>query len=67
MFGFSSNEDKRRILANGPWNYDDCLIAIEEPTGLGEVSTLKFNLASYCTFAELAYRLYEQRYGVVSG
>lgn len=47
IFRFNSIKDKRHILADGPWNYDDCLLALEEPKGMGEVSSLKFQFASF--------------------
>ena len=37
MFKFGSNEDKRRILAGGPWPFDRALIVLTEPSGIGDV------------------------------
>lgn len=40
---FTINEDKRRIMAEEPWHYDNSLLVLEEPKGIGDVSKLRFN------------------------
>lgn len=40
---FTMLEDKHRILIGGPWHYDNALLILEEPTGVGEISSLKFD------------------------
>ncbi|KAL9423295.1 hypothetical protein AB3S75_035396 [Citrus x aurantiifolia] len=47
MFKFGANEDKRRILAGGPWHFDRALIVLTEPTGIGDVKKQDFSHASF--------------------
>ena len=46
MFRFGSNEDKRTILAGGPWHFDRALIVLIEPSGIGDIKKLNFNHVS---------------------
>lgn len=43
IFYFKSEEDKRRIIVGVPWHYENSLIVLEEPTGVGDLSLMKFN------------------------
>lgn len=47
IFKFGSNEDKRRILAGGPWHFDRALIVLIEPSGIGDVKKQDFSHASF--------------------
>ncbi|XP_050217629.1 uncharacterized protein LOC126668481 [Mercurialis annua] len=40
---FGSMEDKIRVLGGGPWNLEDWLIALENPSGLGDHNDAKFD------------------------
>ncbi|KAK3205549.1 hypothetical protein Dsin_019595 [Dipteronia sinensis] len=42
-FQFKSVEDRRRILAGGPWTFDGALIVLEAPTGKGDIKKMNFN------------------------
>ncbi|KAK3223533.1 hypothetical protein Dsin_010558 [Dipteronia sinensis] len=43
MFYFTNMEDRNRIWQRGPWYFDKSLIALEKPTGMGDISCLGFN------------------------
>lgn len=47
IFHFNWEEDKRRILIRGPWHYDNALIVMEEPRGLGVLPDLKFDKSTF--------------------
>ncbi|XP_050229503.1 uncharacterized protein LOC126678651 [Mercurialis annua] len=40
---FESQEDKRRVLAGGPWNYQEQIIVLEIPRGTGDYAEMKFD------------------------
>ncbi|KAK1578903.1 hypothetical protein Q3G72_034012 [Acer saccharum] len=42
-FHFKNSEDRKLIQSGGPWSFDRALIALEEPTGAGDVTLMKFN------------------------
>ncbi|TXG51472.1 hypothetical protein EZV62_023996 [Acer yangbiense] len=56
-------EDKQKIIAGGPWSFDEALIAMEEPEGKGDIQRMKFNKAEFwiknhnallmCMFADI--------------
>ncbi|KAK1565320.1 hypothetical protein Q3G72_024056 [Acer saccharum] len=46
-FHFQNAEDKQKIIARGPWSFDDALIAMEEPEGKGDIQRMKFNKAEF--------------------
>ncbi|KAK3184896.1 hypothetical protein Dsin_032182 [Dipteronia sinensis] len=46
-FHFQFPDDRRKVLASGPWSFDDSLIVLEEPTGKGELQSLKFCTAEF--------------------
>lgn len=43
MFKFGLNEDKRRILAGGPWHFDRALIVLTKPARIGDIKKQNFN------------------------
>lgn len=43
MFKFGLNEDKRRILAGGPWHFDRALIVLTKPIRIGDIKKQNFN------------------------
>lgn len=47
MFKFSFEEDKRRIMAGGPWHFNRALIVLKEPSGIGDVIRQAFTHASF--------------------
>ncbi|TXG48913.1 hypothetical protein EZV62_024788 [Acer yangbiense] len=46
-FQFGNTEDKQRIVSGGPWSFNDALIVMEEPRGLGDVHNMKFNKSKF--------------------
>ncbi|KAK0607213.1 hypothetical protein LWI29_011412 [Acer saccharum] len=42
-FHFKNSEDRKLIQSGGLWSFDRALIALEEPTGAGDVTLMKFN------------------------
>ncbi|TXG47751.1 hypothetical protein EZV62_027045 [Acer yangbiense] len=46
-FHFHCEEDRQRVIAGGPWNFDDELLVLEKPVGKGVIETLSFNLAKF--------------------
>ncbi|TXG51519.1 hypothetical protein EZV62_024043 [Acer yangbiense] len=46
-FQFGNTEDKKRIISGGPWCFNDALIVMEEPRGMGNVQHMKFNKAEF--------------------
>ncbi|KAK0583918.1 hypothetical protein LWI29_005055 [Acer saccharum] len=44
---FKSLEDKKYIQSGGPWTFDRAIIALEEPSGTGEVASMKFNRVEF--------------------
>ncbi|XP_050222924.1 uncharacterized protein LOC126673013 [Mercurialis annua] len=47
VFHFSSTEDRRRVMAGGPWRYQESIIALEVPCGIGDYSNMKFSQISF--------------------
>ncbi|TXG56665.1 hypothetical protein EZV62_017978 [Acer yangbiense] len=43
MFYFNNQVDRDRIWQRGPWYFEKSLIALEKPTGAGNISFLGFN------------------------
>ncbi|KAL5738450.1 hypothetical protein ACOSP7_031211 [Xanthoceras sorbifolium] len=37
--------DRKRILAGAPWNFDNSLLVLEEPTGNGDLGSMNFSKA----------------------
>ncbi|KAK3221492.1 hypothetical protein Dsin_008517 [Dipteronia sinensis] len=46
-FHFMCVEDRRQVLVGGPWTVDGALIVLLEPSGMGEIESLKFNHAEF--------------------
>ncbi|TXG64262.1 hypothetical protein EZV62_011256 [Acer yangbiense] len=46
-FHFQFPEDRRKVLAGGPWSFNDSLIVLEELTGKGALRSLKFCKADF--------------------
>ncbi|TXG72737.1 hypothetical protein EZV62_001316 [Acer yangbiense] len=44
---FRNSEDKRRVLSGGPWCFNDSIIALEEPKGMGKFQDLEFCRVSF--------------------
>lgn len=47
VFRFKNSEDKRRVLSGGPWWFNDSIIALEEPKGMGKLQELEFCRVSF--------------------
>ncbi|KAL5819222.1 hypothetical protein ACOSQ4_023064 [Xanthoceras sorbifolium] len=43
VFYFRSMEDRKQILAGEPWNFDNSLLVLGEPTGNGDLGNMKFS------------------------
>ncbi|KAK3204448.1 hypothetical protein Dsin_018494 [Dipteronia sinensis] len=46
-FHFSDGHDLNRVIAGGPWSFDNALIAMERPAGKGTTDSLSFSLADF--------------------
>ncbi|KAK3225783.1 hypothetical protein Dsin_005645 [Dipteronia sinensis] len=46
-YEFKSMEDRRRILAGGPWTFGGALIILEEPTGKGDIEKMSFSTTEF--------------------
>ncbi|KAK1551390.1 hypothetical protein Q3G72_034768 [Acer saccharum] len=46
-FHFNNLDDKRRIMARGPWSFNDALIVMVEPEGKGDVQHMNFNKTEF--------------------
>ncbi|TXG69525.1 hypothetical protein EZV62_004460 [Acer yangbiense] len=42
-----TSEDRNRVWQRGPWHFENSLIALEKPVGLGNISKLGFNKADF--------------------
>lgn len=40
IFYFHSDEDRCRIFIEGPWQFNKALVVLEEPRGVGDLSSL---------------------------
>ncbi|KAK1550870.1 hypothetical protein Q3G72_026149 [Acer saccharum] len=40
-------DDRWKVLAGGPWSFDNALIVLEEPAGKGAIRSLKFSTAEF--------------------
>ncbi|KAL5834609.1 hypothetical protein ACOSQ4_014106 [Xanthoceras sorbifolium] len=47
VFHFRAAMDRKKVLSGGTWNFNNDLIVLEEPKGLGDLSKLSFNRASF--------------------
>ncbi|KAL5854858.1 hypothetical protein ACOSQ4_004660 [Xanthoceras sorbifolium] len=46
-FYFQNLRDKKRVLAGGPWNFDNSLLVLEEPQGWGDFTKMQFKYAEF--------------------
>ncbi|KAL5797702.1 hypothetical protein ACOSQ2_002522 [Xanthoceras sorbifolium] len=46
-FHFQNALDKNRVLAGGPWNFDNSLLILEGPRGWGDISKMSFSKADF--------------------
>ncbi|KAL5546097.1 hypothetical protein UlMin_005784 [Ulmus minor] len=47
VFHFLSITDRRRVLSGGSWCYQNKLLVLEEPTGVGDYSKMSFSQAPF--------------------
>ncbi|KAK0573955.1 hypothetical protein LWI29_016143 [Acer saccharum] len=47
LFTFKNANDKRHVLADGPWIFGKALIVLEEPQGTGDISCMKFSQVEF--------------------
>ncbi|KAK9200734.1 hypothetical protein WN944_015932 [Citrus x changshan-huyou] len=47
IFKFGNEVDKKRILAGGPWHFNQSLIVLKEPNGIGEITAQSFTHVSF--------------------
>ena len=47
MFKFGAEVDKKRVLINGPWHFNNALIVFTEPVGIGDISKQSFTHTSF--------------------
>ncbi|KAK3193080.1 hypothetical protein Dsin_024390 [Dipteronia sinensis] len=46
-FYFKNNLDRHHIQSGGPWNFDSSIIAFEEPTGIGDIKSIKISKVDF--------------------
>ena len=44
---FRDEVDKRRIIAGGPWHFNQALIVLKEPEGIGEITAQLFTHTTF--------------------
>ncbi|TXG47986.1 hypothetical protein EZV62_027280 [Acer yangbiense] len=47
LFYFHNQGDRFRIFSGGPWSFDNSLLVLEKPLGLGDVASLAFNRVDF--------------------
>ncbi|KAK9183577.1 hypothetical protein WN944_026730 [Citrus x changshan-huyou] len=47
MFKFGAEVDKKRVLINGPWHFNNAPIVFTEPVGIGDISKQSFTHTSF--------------------
>ena len=47
LFYFRNQSGRHRILARGPWCFDNCLLVLEKISGAGEIRNLPFNRVAF--------------------
>lgn len=47
LFKFGAEVDKRKILSGGPWHFENGLIILKEPVGIGEITKQDFTHVSF--------------------
>ena len=43
LFRFDNQEDRNRIWKRGPWYFDNNIIVLVKPEGMGDISSLQFH------------------------
>ncbi|TXG57031.1 hypothetical protein EZV62_018344 [Acer yangbiense] len=43
LFYFHNQGDRYKIMAGGPWSFDNCLMILEKPSGVGDIAKLGFS------------------------
>ncbi|PON32377.1 hypothetical protein PanWU01x14_361880 [Parasponia andersonii] len=43
MFHFGCKDDRQRVLFGGPWNFNNQIISLLKPTGIGMISAMDFS------------------------
>ncbi|KAK3194585.1 hypothetical protein Dsin_025895 [Dipteronia sinensis] len=46
-FFFKNVDDRKRIQTGGPWTFDGAIIILEESTGSGEISVMRFKTVEF--------------------
>ncbi|TXG58368.1 hypothetical protein EZV62_016197 [Acer yangbiense] len=48
-FHFTNQMDRKRVIARGPWSFDNFLLALEEPKGLSDsdIAKMQFNCVEF--------------------
>ncbi|KAL5773580.1 hypothetical protein ACOSQ2_013504 [Xanthoceras sorbifolium] len=46
-FHFKSQTDRYRVLSGGPWCFDNALLVLEVPTGIGDIARMKFDRVAF--------------------
>ncbi|KAK3218545.1 hypothetical protein Dsin_012515 [Dipteronia sinensis] len=46
-FHFKEQGDQDQVLSGSPWSFNDCLIVLEKPVGLGLIETMNFNTVEF--------------------
>ncbi|TXG63514.1 hypothetical protein EZV62_010508 [Acer yangbiense] len=47
LFYFHNQEDRCRVLAGGPWSFDNSLLVMEKLNGLGEIGKVRFQRVEF--------------------
>lgn len=47
MFKFDLEADKKRVMGGGPWHFDQALIVLTEPKGIGDIANQPFTHTSF--------------------
>ncbi|KAL5739496.1 hypothetical protein ACOSQ2_028676 [Xanthoceras sorbifolium] len=60
-FYFENQIDRRRVLTGGPWSFDNFLLILEKPQGIGSMADLSFDKTDFCVQIHNAPLLYMNR------
>ncbi|TXG70202.1 hypothetical protein EZV62_005137 [Acer yangbiense] len=47
LFYFRNQDDRLRVLAGGPWCFDNGLLVLERPSGVGNINSLAFTRVAF--------------------
>ncbi|TXG72493.1 hypothetical protein EZV62_001072 [Acer yangbiense] len=47
LFYFRSQSDRCRVLAGGPWSFDNSLLVLEKVSGVGDIANVSFNRVEF--------------------